>query len=130
MEDLLEEIVGEIRDEYDEDEIDLIKEIDEREYLVEGSVKIDDLNEALSLNLESEDYDSVAGLIIDLLDRLPEVGEKVETEDHIILEVVSTSRNRIDKVHLYLPEPSTLEEDIELLTDDLDSSDNTTQEAT
>ncbi|MDD3413930.1 MAG: hemolysin family protein [Lachnospiraceae bacterium] len=130
MEDLLEEIVGEIRDEYDEDEIDLIKEIGEREYLVEGSVKIDDLNEALSLNLESEDYDSVAGLIIDLLDRLPEVGEKVETEDHIILEVVSTSRNRIDKVHLYLPEPSALEEDLELLTEDSYFPGNTTEETT
>lgn len=105
MEDLLEEIVGELRDEYDEDEIDLIKEVAEREYNIEASIKLDDLNDALGLNLVSEDYDSVGGLIIGLLDRLPSAGEAVVTSDNITLEVISTSKNRIDKVHMYLPEP-------------------------
>ena len=60
LEDLLEEIVGEIRDEYDEDEVEDIKEIQpEREYVVQGSAKLDDINEALHINLESEDYDSI-----------------------------------------------------------------------
>lgn len=112
LEDLLEEIVGEIRDEYDEDEKDLIRELSEREYLVEGSVKLDDLNDALELALTSEDYDSIGGLIIEALDRLPEAGDRVTTATGIILEVVSTSKNRIDQVHLYLPEPPT-EEDTE-----------------
>ena len=107
MEDLLEDIVGEIRDEYDEDDEDLIQEICEREYLVEGSVKLDDLNDALELNLKSEDYDSIGGLMIEALDRLPEAGERVETTGGIILEVVSTSKNKIDHVHLFLPEPET-----------------------
>lgn len=104
MEDLLEEIVGEIRDEYDEDEVDLISQVGNNEYMVEGSVKLDDLDDALGINLESEDYDSIGGYIIGCLDRLPEAGETVITDDGIRLEVVSTSKNRIDRVHMYLPE--------------------------
>ena len=103
LEDLLEEIVGEIRDEYDEDEKDLIRSLSESEYLVEGSMKLDDVNDALGLNLDSEDYDSVGGLIIELLDRLPEEHESVETEDGIILEVEKIDKNRIDTVHLTVP---------------------------
>ena len=68
----MEEIVGEIRDEYDEDEVEDIKEIQpEREYVVQGSAKLDDINEALHINLESEDYDSIGGYIIEQLDCLP-----------------------------------------------------------
>ena len=63
LEDLLEEIVGEIRDEYDADEDELIQEIGERQYLVEGGMKLDDINDALGTELESEDYDSILSLI-------------------------------------------------------------------
>ena len=66
LEDMLEEIVGEIRDEYDEDEEESLVQVKEREYLVEGSMKLDDLNDRLNLNLESEDYDSLGGLVIGL----------------------------------------------------------------
>ena len=111
MEDLLEEIVGEIRDEYDEDEVDLISQVGNNEYMVEGSVKLDDLDDALGINLESEDYDSIGGYIIGCLDRLPEAGETVITDDGIRLEVVSTSKNRIDRVHMYLPEKKKEEEE-------------------
>ena len=107
MEDLLEEIVGEIRDEYDDDEEELISQVANNEYIVEGSVKLDDLNDALDINLISDDYDSIGGYIIGGLDRLPEAGEAVMTEDGIRLEVVSVSKNRIDKVHMYLPERKT-----------------------
>lgn len=103
LEDLLEEIVGEIRDEYDEDEEDLIRSLSENEYLIEGSMKLDDVNDALGLTLDSEDYDSVGGLVIELLDRLPEEHESVETEDGIILEVEKIDKNRIDTVHLTVP---------------------------
>ena len=73
----MEEIVGEIRDEYDEDEVEDIKEIQpEREYVVQGSAKLDDINEALHINLESEDYDSIGGYIIEQLDCLPKEGQK------------------------------------------------------
>lgn len=104
LEDLLEEIVGEIRDEYDEDEKDLIQMISDREYLIEGSVKLDDINDALGLSLFSEDYDSVGGLIIEMLDHLPSEKESVATEEGIVLTVDKMDKNRIETVHLVLPQ--------------------------
>uniref|UniRef100_UPI000B1D5729 transporter associated domain-containing protein n=1 Tax=Clostridium sp. NkU-1 TaxID=1095009 RepID=UPI000B1D5729 len=102
LEDLLEEIVGEIRDEYDEDEENELVEVEPFEYLVEGSMKLDDLNDRLNLELESEDYDSIGGLIIGQLDRLPEQGEEVVCGG-IRLVVDELDKNRIDKVRMYLP---------------------------
>ena len=104
LEDLLEELVGEIRDEYDEDEKDLIQKLNDREYLIEGSMKLDDINNALNLSLESDDYDSIGGYIIEKLDHLPAPGETVTTETGITLKTEEMNKNRIDKVHLYLPE--------------------------
>lgn len=105
LEDILEEIVGEIHDEYDENEEDFVKEVGEREYVIEGSMNLDDLNDRLDLNLESEDYDSLGGFIIEHLDRLPEAGDSIVTEDGIRLIVESLDKNRIESVHAYLPEP-------------------------
>ena len=102
LEDLLEEIVGEIRDEYDEDEEQELVEVGPGEYVVEGSMNLDDLNDQLDLELESEDYDSIGGLIIGQLDRLPEEGESVVC-DGIRLVVDRLDKNRIDRVHMYLP---------------------------
>ncbi len=104
FEDLLEEIVGEIRDEYDEDEKELIQALNERAYLIEGSMKLDDINDALSLHLESEDYDSIGGMIIDKLERLPKRMDRVTLEDGTMLEATQVRRNRIEKVKLILPE--------------------------
>lgn len=104
LEDLLEEIVGEIRDEYDEDEKELIQQISDREYLIEGSVKLDDINDALELALFSDDYDSIGGLIIEKLDHLPEENESVTTEEGIQLTVRQMDKNRIESVALLLPE--------------------------
>lgn len=109
LEDMLEEIVGEIRDEYDEDEEDLIRRIGPREYLVEAAMKLDDLNDQLGLDLESEDYDSIGGFIIGLLDHLPEEGEEV-THKNLRLVVDQVERNRIDKIHLYIQDEETDEE--------------------
>ncbi len=111
LEDLLEEIVGEIRDEYDEEEKYQIQKISELEYVVEGSMKLEDLQDQMGLDIESEDYDSIGGVIIGLLGDLPEGGEEVETENHIRLVVESVEKNRIDSVHIYLPE-TTDEDDI------------------
>ena len=111
MEDILEEIVGEIHDEYDENEEDFIKQIGEREYIVEGSTNLDDLNDRLDLDLTSEEYDSVGGFIIEHLDRLPEIGDGVTTEDGIHLVVEKLDKNRIESVHLYLPEPKPEDEE-------------------
>ena len=97
LEDLLEEIVGEIRDEYDEDEEEYIQKVDERVYLVEGSMKLDDINDELDTELDSEDYDSIGGIIIESLDRLPEDGEEVTLENGIHLKVQGIEQNRIVK---------------------------------
>ena len=108
MEDIIEEIVGEIRDEYDEDEVEDIKEIQpEREYVVQGSAKLDDINEALHINLESEDYDSIGGYIIEQLDCLPKEGQSVTLESGIRLVVDRLDKNRIELVHIWLPEKKT-----------------------
>ena len=104
LEDLLEEIVGEIRDEYDEDEEELIQEVAQRTYLVEGSMKLSDINDELGTELASEDYDSIAGLMIEHLDRLPEDEESITTPDGILLQVKGINQNRIVKVMMTLPE--------------------------
>ena len=110
LEDLLEEIVGEIRDEYDGDEAELIQKIDSHSYLVEGGMKLDDINDALDTSLESEDYDSIGGLIIEYLDRLPKDGETIVTRDGITLTVRGVHQNRIKKVLMSLPEPGSAPE--------------------
>jgi CBS domain containing-hemolysin-like protein len=104
LEDLLEEIVGEIRDEYDEDEEKLIQKLDERSYLVEGSMKLDDINDELGTSFTSEDYDSIGGLLIENLDRLPEDGEQITLDNGIVLQVEGINQNRIVNVLLSLPE--------------------------
>lgn len=116
LEDLLEEIVGEIRDEYDEDEKELIQEVGERQYLVEGGMKLSDINDVLGTSLESEDYDSIGGIIIELLDRLPETEEEVLTENGIQLKVAEMHQNRIEKVLMTLPEENS-QEDASVLLD-------------
>ena len=104
LEDLLEEIVGEIRDEYDSDEEQLIQKMQDRTYLVEGSMKLSDINDELGTDLQSEDYDSIGGLIIEHLDRVPEDGAQIVTDQGIRLQVQGVSQNRILKVIMELPE--------------------------
>jgi CBS domain containing-hemolysin-like protein len=100
LEDLLEEIVGEIRDEYDSDEDELIKDLGDNKYLVEGNMKLDDINDALGTDFDSEDYDSIGGLMIENLDRLPRYGEMVTLDNGITLTARAIKRNRITKVLL------------------------------
>ena len=105
LENLLEEIVGDIHDEYDDSEEDDITEIiPDREYIAKGSARLDDLSDFLHVNMDSEDYDSIGGYIIEQLDRLPETGESVTTPDQIRLVVDKIKKNRIETVHIYLPE--------------------------
>lgn len=103
IEDLLEEIVGEIRDEYDEDEAELLKQLDSSRYEVSGSMKLSDINDALNTTFESEDYDSIGGIMIELLDRFPTEGEEVITEDGISLTATKVDNNRIETVEIFLP---------------------------
>ena len=103
MEDMIEELVGEIRDEYDADEEELIKQLADDQYLVEGSMKIHDINDALNIELDSEDYDSVGGLIIEKLERLPQDKETITLENGITLQADGIEDNRILKVLITLP---------------------------
>ena len=105
LEDLLEEIVGEIRDEYDSDEINLIKNVGGRRYLVEGNMKLDDINDELGTDLDSEDYDSIGGLMIEALDRLPGYGETVTLDNGITLTARGIKGNRITKVLITVTAP-------------------------
>ncbi len=109
LEDLLEEIVGEIRDEYDADEEEFIKKVEKNAYIIDARRKIDDVNDELGLNLDSEDYDSIAGLVLQILDRIPEQGDEVVTEDGIKLKVYATEENRITKVMLRIPEQDNIQ---------------------
>lgn len=113
LEDLLEELVGEIRDEYDEDEKELIQKIDDRSYFIEGSMNLSDINDSIGTSLNSDDYDSIGGIIIGQLDRLPEDNESVVLADGTTLQVKGIDQNRILHVLLTLPEPKEEETDEE-----------------
>lgn len=104
LEDLLEEIVGEIRDEYDEEELEKIKKVERNVYIIAGTVKLDDINDALGTELTSENYDSLGGLILERIDRIPEVGDKIELDEGIRMRVNEVYQNRITKVRVILPE--------------------------
>lgn len=105
MEDLLEEIVGEIHDEYDANEKDPLTRISDTEYLAAGHMNLDDLCGELGISLTSDDYDSIGGYFIGLCDHLPKEGEKITTEDGICLTVTSVTKNRIGQLHIKLPQP-------------------------
>ncbi|MCR4715644.1 MAG: hemolysin family protein, partial [Lachnospiraceae bacterium] len=76
MEDLLEEIVGELRDEYDQDEEKDLVKVQKNVYEVDGSMRLDDLNDSLELDITSDEYESIGGHIIELLDHFPKEGEQ------------------------------------------------------
>jgi len=101
LEDMLEEIVGEIRDEFDADEDEGITKISETEYLIDGSTNLDDVNDRIGLELSSEEYESIGGIIMEKLGRLPVEGEVI-TFDNIILTVKKMDHARIEKVGLKL----------------------------
>lgn len=98
IEDLVEEIVGEITDEDDEDneEIQVIKE---NEYIVDGSTKIDDVNDMIGTKFESEDFDSIGGYVVGVLGRFPEKGESVES-DNVKFVIEEVDKNRIEKLRI------------------------------
>lgn len=105
LEDLIEEIVGEIRDEYDVEEEDSITKISDTEYLVAGFTNLNDINDELGLSIETNDYDSIGGHVINLLSDFPNEGEKTEDEQAYYT-VVEVDKKTIDKIHIRLkPHP-------------------------
>ncbi len=125
LEDLLEELVGEIRDEYDEDEKELIQKIEENVYLIEGSMNLSDINDVLGTDLNSDDYDSIGGIIIGQLDRLPEDEEAVSLADGTTLQVKGIDQNRISHVLLTLPQKEAADQ-AEDLQDEKDTENENT----
>lgn len=105
LEDLLEELVGEIRDEYDSYEVDDIIQTADNEYEVQGQTNLDDVSDALGLHFESEDYDTIGGYLTGLFDHFPTVGETYVTKDGILLTAAAVGHKRIEKVRIRLPEP-------------------------
>ena len=101
IEDLIEEIVGEIRDEFEMDELESIMKVSERQYEIDASVKLSDVSDNIGIKLESEDYDSLGGYVIELLDHLPAEGETVK-KDGITFRVVSVDKNRIERVAILI----------------------------
>ena len=103
LEDLLEEIVGEIRDEYDTDEVDDITRLSDREFLVLGSANLDDVSDELDFSFTSENYDTIGGYCLDHLDHLPEKNEIIITDENVLLRIDQVDNNRIEKIYIKLP---------------------------
>ena len=104
--DLLEEIVGEIRDEYDEEEKDDIRKVNEHEYTVDGTTKLEDIDKLLDLHLESEDYDSIAGHMIHELGHIPTEGEYIDING-IRFTVMKMDKHRVADIDIRLPDAET-----------------------
>ncbi len=100
LEDVLEEVVGEIEDEYDPQEAEVIKELSGGEWLMHGRAELEDVREATGLALRSEtEAETVAGLVMERLGRVPRAGDKVEI-DGAVMEVVEADARRVVKVHV------------------------------
>ena len=107
LDDQLEDLLGAIRliDEYDADEEDDITRISDREFYVLGSANLNDVSEALSLHFTSDDYDTIGGYCLGLLDHLPEKNEIILTDNNILLRIDRMEKNRIERIYIRLPEP-------------------------
>ncbi len=114
FEDLLEELVGEIRDEFDEDEEDDLVQIDGQNFEVLGTANLEDFCHKMRLDLESEDYDTIGGFLTGEFNRFPEKGEMYVTPGGVNFKVAAVEGNRITKIRVHLPEPVPMQEDLDL----------------
>lgn len=102
IEDIIEEIMGNIQDEYDDDEPD-IKEIDDNTYIARGLLSLDELNDHLDLNLESENYDTLGGFLISRIGRIPKKDEeKIIEYNNVIFKIEEVKEKRIEKVKIFM----------------------------
>ena len=97
MEDIIEEIVGDIRDEYDQDEEEEFKQLASHVYRIDAAYKLDDINSEIGCHLESDDNDSIGGYIIEKLDRFPKTGDHF-TIDNLEFIIEKASKARIDSI--------------------------------
>lgn len=111
IEDLVEVLVGDIEDEYDEHEDEIVK-ISNNEYIVDGSTKISDVNEYLHKDIESGEFDSIGGYIIGYLNRLPIEGEEIELNNFIRVKVLSLDKNRIAAIRMMIDDVEEIDDEI------------------
>lgn len=111
IEDLVEVLVGDIEDEYDEHEDEIVK-ISNNEYIVDGSTKISDVNEYLHKDIESGEFDSIGGYIIGYLNRLPIEGEEIELNNFIRVKVLSLDKNRIAAIRMMIDDIEEIDDEI------------------
>ena len=104
LEDLLEEIVGEIHDEYDFDEEELFQQVGENEYILDGGIDLDDLNRMLGINLPTEETDTLGGYVLSRLGKVPSEGETF-SDGHIRFEVLHVDDRRVRRVRMTLTKP-------------------------
>lgn len=104
IEDLIEEIVGDIEDEYDEVVDKEIQVINDHEYVIVGTLRIDILNDMLDINIESE-FETIGGYIIEKMGKLPQNGEVLEM-DKVKFKVQNIGKNRIKELRVYINDPS------------------------
>ncbi|MFL0267001.1 hemolysin family protein [Candidatus Clostridium radicumherbarum] len=106
IEDLIEEVMGNIEDEYDDDEPE-IKKIDTNTSIVDGMLSIDDFNDYFDVKIESDDYDTIGGFLIDLLGRIPEGAEENNIEyENLIFKILEVKEKRIEKIKVYVQKDS------------------------
>ena len=104
MEDIIEEIMGNIDDKYDEEE-PVNEKIDENTYMLDGSTDLDDINEELDINLESDNSETIGGFIIDILGEIPDEDEdedRIIEYENYVFKIESVKDRRIERVKLYI----------------------------
>ncbi|WP_454053133.1 hemolysin family protein [Clostridium sp. Marseille-Q7071] len=102
IEDLIEEVMGNIEDEYDEDE-PAIKKIDNNTFIIDGMLSLDDFSDYFHIDIESDNYDTVNGFIVDLLGRIPETTEEENIEyENLIFKLEQIKEKRIEKIKVYI----------------------------
>jgi CBS domain containing-hemolysin-like protein len=111
MEDLLEEIVGEIRDEHDEEEEEPIRFVGENEAVVDAGTGIRDVNESLGIDLPVDEFDTIGGLTVGLFGRFPQEGEEVQAEGGVCLRIDRMRGRRILAVRVIKRNPDDEAED-------------------
>lgn len=100
IEDLIEEIIGEIEDEYDIQEAE-IQKLNDKEYLIEGSTNIEDVNDYFDFDIDEDGFDSIGGFLYSAFDRVPEEGESIDYKN-LTFTVQAMDKNRIEKAHLFI----------------------------
>jgi CBS domain containing-hemolysin-like protein len=101
IEDVLEEIVGEIDDEYDPESVEEIQRIDDHACEALGRTHIDEINATMNLELpEDGDYDTIGGLVFSELGRIPQAGEAVVWQDKVRISVLEATKRRVDRVRI------------------------------